>query len=148
MGLYRMTALLRFNRPISKDLDYIVPGGFEIRFKDGKNCMFDFMEYIGSIDTEAKECLYIEENEADKEAFDDFLGSDIPMNKLTSEMIKNMAYFSEFFIYTGEADEHGADLELVEIKECTLYFWEEGKSIEIPLTKEQRQFVLPENGEI
>lgn len=147
MGLYEMTALLKFNRPISKNLDYIVPGGYEIRFKDGKNCMFDFMDYTGSIDTEAKECLSIEVRGAD-DSFDDFIGSDIPMNKLTSEMIKDMAFFSEFFVYTGEADEHGADLALVEIKECTLCFHEDGKRIEVPLTKEQRQFISPENGEI
>lgn len=116
---------IRFNRQVNPDKDFVSPGGYEMVI-DGKSVRFDFTNYEGNVDKSDSSIVHMEATWLDTETFPESA-------KITKKMMKNITKISEFFVYTGEADE--TDLQPVELLAVTLYD-DKGNPYNIP------QFVL------
>lgn len=90
----RMVMDIKFDRPIDTDKHYLSPGGYGFKCK-GKMYSFDFLDYVGNVDTEDPTVLHAEVYHLDKSYSDD-------LSMFNSEKIEEI---EEFNIYTGEYDD-------------------------------------------
>lgn len=90
----RMVMDIKFDRPIDTDKHYLSPGGYGFKCK-GKIYSFDFLDYVGNVDTEDPTVLHAEVYHLDKSYSDD-------LSMFNSEKIEEI---EEFNIYTGEYDD-------------------------------------------
>lgn len=97
--LCRIYAAVEFDREIDPDRHYIVPGGYEAVFDDGRALAFDFEDYEGGVSRENPKVLEWVQKNPDTDSFKD-------IEKFTCEDFeKHFDCFGEFFLYTGEADD-------------------------------------------
>lgn len=94
---FRMYAGIKFNRPIDKNKDYILPGGYEFVMGE-KSIQFDFEHYEGNINKDNGCILDIMVKNPDYDTFADLKG-------ITKEMLSSVTEIKEFFVYTGESGE-------------------------------------------
>lgn len=106
-----MYGLIKFDRPIVRDMHIISVGGFEMAFDNGKTVRFDFLSFNGHIESDDPGVLNFELGGLDVDAFPD------------SEFLKTFAgrvtAIEEFYIYTGEAED--PEINPVELKALFLY---------------------------
>lgn len=126
---FRMSADIKFNREITGN-DYVSPGGYEMGTKE-KLIQFDFCDYEGSIDKKDAKILHSLQKNPDYESFEN-------LNQLTKNDLENITDIHDFYVYTGEPDEPGSDLEVEEILSVTfeVYNEENGKYEYISIKKE------------
>lgn len=93
----KMYASIKFDREIDPSAHYISPGGYDMTFSGGLQICFDFMDYIGEIDTQDKSVLHCEMRNLDIDSF--------PSSKLLEDFSGEITDINEFYIYTGEYDD-------------------------------------------
>lgn len=94
--LKEMNYDLVFDRKIDKKKHYISPGGYGVETKD-KEFDFDFTNYSGTIDKKDAAVLHVSHTGLDTDSFPD-------AEKIISTDIQT-SEFTEFYIYTGEAED-------------------------------------------
>lgn len=121
---FRMYAKIKMNRPINKNnfIDHVSPGGYTIK-SNGEEYAFDFMDYEGVIDNVDRSILHASARNPDYDSFPD-------IERITAETLRNMTEFTEFFVYTGEANE--SDLCPIELLECQFYIVDTEETIIVP----------------
>ena len=106
-----MYGLIKFDRPIVRDMHIISIGGFEMTFDNGKTVRFDFLSFNSHIESDDPSVLNFELSGLDVDAFPD------------SEFLKTFAgkvtNIKEFYVYTGEAED--PEINLIELKALFLY---------------------------
>ena len=65
----RQNLKLLFDRAIDKDIDFISPGGYEVKLDKGESIQFDFVDYCANIDDDDKSILHAECRGIDIESF-------------------------------------------------------------------------------
>ena len=124
-----MYAAVEFDREIDPDKHYIIPGGYEAVFDDGRSLQFDFEDYEGGRNAGNGFVFEWMQKNPDTDTFKD-------IEKFNyRDFAEHFERFEEFFVYTGEAD----DPEIVPVKALyvTLEFEEHGqiKTFDIPKSK-------------
>lgn len=93
---------IRFNRAITPGKDYISPGSYEVTFQkpDGEKVLvcFDFEDTEWSVDDNDPRILHVMQKNPDFSAFPD-------LNKVTENMLGNVAAVNEWFIYIDTDDD-------------------------------------------
>lgn len=94
--LNRMYATVKFDRPIKIYKHYISPGGYEVKFTNGKTMRFDFEYYEGNRKQGDDTVLEYTQKYPDIDIFEDLGKFDY------DDFINYFDGFAEFYIYTGE----------------------------------------------
>lgn len=98
---FRLYQEIRFNRPVDKDKDYVMPGGYELEMEkeDGTRvCVqFDFEHYEGGISDEDPTIVEAMQKNPDHD-FED-------LNEVTGYMLRHVTKCIEWYVYTGEPEE-------------------------------------------
>lgn len=118
---FSMNAKVKMNQDVSRSLDTISPGGYEIE-SNGETFLFDFTECVCTADESDSSVLCIEARGLDYSAFPD-------LGRITEGTLSGMAKFLDFFVYTGA--EYGSAIQPLKLLECTFYL-EGGKEVKVP----------------
>lgn len=106
-----MYGLIKFDRPIVRDMHIISIGGFEMTFDNGKTVRFDFLSFNGHIESDDPSVLNFELGGLDADAF--------PESEFLKTFVGRVAAIEEFYVYTGEAED--PEINPVELKALFLY---------------------------
>lgn len=104
----RQNLILLFDRAIDKDIDFISPGGYEVKLDEGESIQFDFVDYYANIDDDDKSILHVECSGIDIESFPE--AGIIAM----SDVAEHIVEIVEFFVYSAmEGTEDGVNLKKI-----------------------------------
>ena len=105
---------IKMDRKIDTNKHYISPGGFEIKFDDGKTIAFDFNESESWVDETNKDVMCFRLKDLDNESFPDAktLPEYLQKHKVTEVV--------ECYVYTGEDNE--PKINPIEIENMTFDF--------------------------
>lgn len=92
----RMLMTIEFDRPVTGEEYYIMPGGYEV-IAAGKNYQFDFLETCGCIDHMNPKRVCFQAEGADLASF--------PEMEELKKHLHEITEIVEFYVYTGEYDE-------------------------------------------
>lgn len=134
MDALMLQQVIKFNRPINKDIDHIAPGGYALTFRDGedkKSVQFDFVEFWGDADKEDPTCAVFTQRHLDVDEYPDAAN-------ITTEMLLNIDEVDEWFVYTETATDDETIENLVPVAVISASFevfenngWRD-KDIELP----------------
>lgn len=117
-----MDCILRFDRPL-KETDYFSPGSYTIALPNDKKCCFDFKQTSFYRDKDRIVCtVYCLDEEYCREQTEE--ADYISAMDLAPDMIKEMLYFIDFYIYQGETGDYpdGDMPELIALELCRFNF--------------------------
>lgn len=118
-----MSFTLEMSRPVDKDRDSLVPGGYAAEMKDGSDIEFDFLDFYGNVQDDPTKVTF-EHCWLDT---DTYPGSEV----LTVPYLeKEFVRFEEFFIHV-EALPGDAEIKPVRVISCTMED-AEGNTFHVP----------------
>lgn len=104
----RQNLILLFDRAIDKNIDFISPGGYEVKMDEGESIQFDFVDYYANIDDDDKSILHVECRGIDIESFPE--AGIIAM----SDVAEHIVEIVECYIYSAmEGTEDGVILKKI-----------------------------------
>lgn len=95
----RQNLKLLFDRAIDKNIDFISPGGYEVKMDEGEYIQFDFVDYYANIDDDDKSILHVECRGLDIDSFPE--AGIIAM----SDVAEHIVEIVECFIYSAAIEE-------------------------------------------
>lgn len=104
-----MELQVKFSRPVDFNMDYVVPGGYEM-VMNGKPVQFDFNHNNYGISRFDSSVVIFSLSGADLECFPEF-------EKVTIDDLQHISKIIECFVYLGEPGE--SDLKVVSVEKIT-----------------------------
>lgn len=124
---FNLEATIHFNRPLNRETDYVVPGGYKILLSNGDTIMFDFGESELYLNDDGS--LSFLQRTPDYAMFED-------LKKLKQEDLRDFLRFEMFFVYLGEGEE-SPGLEITGISDASFEVLNDDEWISYAIPKEK-----------